>query len=427
MDCRFLSRQTGEIVRMVNKTLAAFTMFAITIAVVSCSPAVAKGKKKYPKPEVPDSLKKYVPVQSGYEVVVPSDGLPEKVQPQNANNNLDVVRHGEKVFLAFRTAPNHFASPKTELYVVSSTDQENWDYEAHFQMDTDLREPRLLSFDGKLFLYFAVLGSNPLDFEPKGTMVSEYGGPGDWTEPEEVFEKGFIPWRARTVGGVPYVIGYRGGENIYDFMEESQEQLLWLTTKDGIEWNPVVEGQPVVYKGGCSETDFAFTVDGAVVAVCRNELGDKDGYGSKVCRAEADAPGDWKCRPDPKKYDSPLVFKHGGNIYLVGRRNISRTGNFDLGKEGMDRKSKSMSYQLDYWKRPKRCSIWLVDPDELKVHFLDDLPSKGDTCFASVIAMSENEYMLYNYTSPPDGPDISWNQGQQGHTLIYRMLLKFEE
>src|SRR6185295_12576797 len=86
--------------------------------------------------------------------IVPGTGLPMETQPGNSNNNLDVVRHGDgRVYLAWRTAPDHFASDRTLMYVVSSTDEEGWRFEAKFSVGTDLREPRLLSLGDTLFLY----------------------------------------------------------------------------------------------------------------------------------------------------------------------------------------------------------------------------------------------------------------------------------
>ena len=104
--------------------------------------------------------------------VVPGPGLPESIEIQNANNNLDVIEHQGRVYLAFRTAPEHFASDRTELHVVSSTDQETWTHETSMSEGTDLREPRFLSIGDELFLYFAVLGDNPLAFEPQGSRVT---------------------------------------------------------------------------------------------------------------------------------------------------------------------------------------------------------------------------------------------------------------
>lgn len=62
-----------------------------------------------------------MPTVSDFEVVVPSEVLLTNVVVQNANNNLDVAWHNGQVFLAFRTAPNHFANDKTVIYALSST------------------------------------------------------------------------------------------------------------------------------------------------------------------------------------------------------------------------------------------------------------------------------------------------------------------
>ncbi len=260
-----------------------------------------------------------------------------------------------------------------------------------------------------------------LVFVPLGALVTRYLGPDEWTEPADFGDEGFIPWRTKLVDGVPYMLGYVGGENIYD-MDGEGTVVLWLTTDDGEEWVPVVEGQPDVISGGVSETDFVFLDDGTLIAVSRNERGDDTGFGSKICRAEAGSLGDWECVNDPRKYDSPLLFRHQSTIYLIGRRNLNETGHFDLGEEG-DWEDLGLGYQLDYWSHPKRCALWTVDPDSLEVEWVLDLPSAGDTCFPGLVQVSEQDYLLANYTSPLDDLDISWVQGQNGRTSIYRVLL----
>lgn len=355
--------------------------------------------------------------------VVPSVGLPQEVVLKNANNNLDVASHDGRVFLAFRTAPTHFASRQAVLYVISSTDEKTWDFEAAFHLDTDLREPRLLAWDGRLWLYFAVLGKNPLSFEPQGMMVSEYQGHGSWTGPDWFYEEGFIPWRVKTIDGMPYMIAYVGGESIYSPDPEPLE-VHWLTTADGVEWQAVIPGQPMVLEGGCSETDFVFLKDGSLLAACRNEMGDEMGYGSKICRADADDLGDWACVADPRKYDSLLLFGRGREVYLIGRRNVTATGHYDVGYESLPTLLRSLFNELLYWVSPKRCSLWKVDAATLTVDFVLDLPSCGDTCFPGLVEKGEGRYTVYNYTSPLDGPDdLSWVEGQMGPTSIYRVDL----
>jgi hypothetical protein len=354
--------------------------------------------------------------------VVPGQGFPSEIVFQTSHNNLDVTWHRGRLYFAFRVAPFHFASPAAMLYVVSTTDQLSWRYEATFDLDTDLREPRFLSVGGRLFVYFAVLGKNVLAFEPQGAQVSEQLAPGRWSEPEPIFEPGFIPWRTRNIDGRGYLIGYVGGESIYQ-NDERELSVHWLLTDDGRTFEPVVPGRPVVLVGGGSETDFAFTGDGGLVAVSRNEAGDESGWGSKICRAGPAALGDWECVSDPKKYDSPLLLNHGGELWLIGRRNLSETGDYDLFQRDLPAAEQATAYQIDYWKRPKRCALWKLDPAARKLAFVLDLPSRGDTCFASVVPLEGSSYLLYNYTSPLDGPDLPWVDAQQGPTLIHWMTL----
>jgi len=364
------------------------------------------------------------PTLSEPVIVVPSDGLPAGVELQNANNNLDVVAHDDRIFLAFRTAPSHFAGRRATLYVVSTADQETWEFEATFHLEKDLREPRLLSWNGRLFLYFAVLGSNPLNFEPGVMMFSERTAPGEWTEPEEFYEEGFIAWRTKTINGTPYMLAYVGGEGIYDVDPEPM-RVHWLTTSDGANWEPVVPAQPVVLEGGCSETDFVFLDDGTLIAVCRNEMGDESGWGAKICRAEAETLGDWQCVGDTRKYDSPLMFRHGDEVYLIGRRNLNDSGDYDLGFDDLNTTLQHLLYELDYWIHPKRTSLWHVDPQTLEVEFVLDLPSRGDTCFPGLIELDADRFLVYNYTSPLDGPDTIWVLGQLGPTQILRQEISF--
>ena len=335
-----------------------------------------------------------------------------------------MIRHDGRVYFAFRTGPSHFASTDVVMYVVSSIDHTTWRFETEIRRGRDVREPRFLSLDGKLHLYFAELGDNPLDFEP-GQMFRTTLDGGVWSTPALSYLPGFIPWRTRVVDGKPYMIGYVGGENIYDLNGEPIS-IHWLTTQDGLTFAPAVGSDPVVSQGGGSETDFAFTEDGDVIAIVRNEAGDELGWGSKICRGRAGDLGNWTCNSDPKKYDSPLVFKHGEHILLVGRRTLSNGGRFDLGRDDLSREDASSLYLLDYSEHPKRCALWRVDPELLKTERLIDLPSKGDTCFASVVTEDDGSYTIYNYTSPLDGEDVGWLIGQLGTTSIYRIRLTFE-
>ncbi|MBK8671972.1 MAG: hypothetical protein IPN93_02995 [Bacteroidetes bacterium] len=57
--------------------------------------------------------------------VIPSPNLPSEINCKRSNNNLDIAFFKNKYYLAFRTAPTHFASKKTIIYIVSSIDLKN--------------------------------------------------------------------------------------------------------------------------------------------------------------------------------------------------------------------------------------------------------------------------------------------------------------
>ena len=364
------------------------------------------------------------PVFTDPVTVVPSDTMPATITSLLSHNNLDIVWHGDRLYFAFRTGASHFASEEVSMYIVSTQDQVTWTHEATIELGRDVREPRFLSYDGRLFLYFAVLGDVPVLFEPQYAMVTEYQGPCGWTEPERILPEldGFIPWRTKTVDGTAYMMGYIGGENIYQ-PDGEPVRVHWFTTEDGRTFEPVVAGQPIVLEGGASETDFVFTDDGGIVAVARNELGDADGWGSKICRAEAGDLGTWTCAQDPKKYDSPILFRHGDAIYLIARRQLANDGNYDLMRRDLPPEEQASIYNQAYWVSPKRCALWRVDGEALTVEHLLDLPSAGDTCFPGVVPLEGDTVLVYNYTSPIDEPDLKWYAGQTGPTSIYRTNL----
>ncbi|MBX7194357.1 MAG: hypothetical protein K1X94_20040 [Sandaracinaceae bacterium] len=364
--------------------------------------------------------------------IVPGAGLPAEAMAQTSNNNLDVIRFEGRVYLAFRTGPSHYASPEVRLHLVSSADEITWDFERSFMRATDLREPRFLEVNGRLFLYMAELGTNPGDFEPMGTLVSERASDGSWSEPESIPElTNAIGWRTRTetIDGTPthFMTAYYGGEMIYDFLESPMIRVELLVTSDGRTFTPFDPAHRTLYVGGASETDFSIGPDGRLFGVMRNEAGDAEsGFGSRVCRAEPGHLAEWTCVSDPKKYDSPLMFFHDGEHYLIGRRNVTSTGNYDLMSGARTHIRQAVLNQGAYRSAPKRCSLWRYVQGEDRFAFILDLPSRGDTCFPGRLdGSTPDDVVVYNYSSDPDGPDVPWGVGQEGPTYIDRHVLHF--
>ncbi len=373
-----------------------------------------------------DSADNDLPRVDGLVQVVPSDGLPEEVVVQDANNNLDVIDVDGEIVMAWRTAPSHFASAETVLYVVSSYNEEEWHYETEIHLGTDLREPRFAWFEDarELYLYFAVLGTSPTAFEPQGTMYVVRDHEGRWSEPAWLRKDDFIPWRISHEKRQPQLMGYTGGGEIYAPEDGLPElEIEWLTSSDGLSWEPIVEDLPVVHTGGASEADFTYQDGGDLLVIARNEAGDSFGFGSLICTAEKDNLAAWTCAHDLKKYDSPLLFDRAGRYWLIARRNMTETGAYDLEMNDLSHEDQALQYEAAYWGEPKRCSLWQVFPEDLVVLHTLDFPSKGDTCFPSAIDRGDGHYTVYNYSSDVDGDDLPWNQGQVQPTFIYKQEL----
>jgi hypothetical protein len=366
------------------------------------------------------------PTQTPPVTVVPSAGLPPQVADNRSNNNVHTIVHRGRIYMVFRTAKWHIASEDTTLYVVSSADQVHWRFEGSFSYGRDLREARLMSWHGQLYLYFAMLGANPAAFEPGGTMATRELAPGRWTPPQHILMDDFIPWAVKVHNGVPYMLGYTGGGGT--FTPNPPDKLVyWLTTANGFDWTPVDPARPVVYQGQCGETDFLFRADGSLVTACQTENDDKLGWGAKVCTAPAADTASWTCRGDPRRLDSPFLFAHGDSVYVIARRQPNFGGDYDLHQDWLpDRNAKFAAYDGAYAGTTKRCALWRIDPATREFSPLVDIPGQGDTCYPSVIPTGADRYLVYNYTSPLDGPDEPWGTALlHGPTLIYRTTLSF--
>jgi len=356
------------------------------------------------------------------EQKVPGPGLPGEIECMDSNNNLDIALFEGRLFLAFRTAPTHFAGRKTRLYIFSSTDRgESWEHEAEVFMGSDMREPRFLVLSGKLMFYYFQAGKNPLAFTPKHIYAMERKGKADWTEPVPVYEPGCVLWRAKVREGKAWITAYCGGDKMYEGGGPGIG-IHFLTTADGYGFQPV--GEDAVVETGGSETAFEFDKDGALYLAIRNESGDGDSWGSKVCRAGPEDYADWRCVDTPFKYDSPLMFRQGEDIYLIARRNID--GAYDKGQRWMWDPAETLYYMARYWWTRKRTALYKLDKEKLEMAPVLDFPSRGDTSFPGLVRLDDGRWLMYNYTSPLEGKDRVWMQGQLRKTIIYSTVIEFE-
>jgi hypothetical protein len=358
--------------------------------------------------------------------IVPSESLAGIVDVGASNANEDIIFFEDRLFLAWRTSPIHWANAQTQLIIVSSTDQgKTWELEHTIDLQTDLREPRFFAFNGKLDLIFFEAGSTPSSFEPKRMLRTRRLSKGVWDENRQFGENKEVPWAVKTRQGIGYLTSYIGDH--YFESPEGALNVLFRQTTDGENWS-LVDGKSTVYQGGVSEAAFEFDADGSIWIVTRNEDGDDTGFGSHVCTAKAGALGTWTCpdKSDPERYDSPHLFRHGDDIYLVARRDVG--GPYDQGDASLTVAEQRSKYLLDYSLRPKRSAIYRIDKAAQKVVHVQDIPGVGDTAFPAVIQVSAHRFLLANYTSPVEYEDWSWLQGQTSNegTKIYFVDVSFE-
>lgn len=357
--------------------------------------------------------------------VVPSETLPPQIRPMASNNNVDIAFHEGRLFMAWRSAPTHFASAEARMFIVSSPDNgATWEFEHALHLGNDLREPRLLSFNGFLQMIFFEGGTNPARFEPRRMLRVRRLAPAVWSDVEVLSERGEVPWDIKVRGGIAYLTSYFGNHN--PGPQPGDLRLVFSRSLDGTVWEPV-DGVPYVYRGGVSEAAFEFEPDGSLYAVTRNEDGDDTGFGSHVCFAPANALSQWDCpdRAHPERYDSPELFRHENELYLAARRDVG--GPYDEGLADLSFGERKVRYLIDYSRRPKRTAIYRLDRRTRSIVHVIDLPSAGDTAYPSVQRTGPHTFLLANYTSPLDNPDISWLEGQTSErgTQIYLLTLTF--
>lgn len=216
-----------------------------------------------------------------WTTLVPSASLPKQIKTRNSNNNIDLVRYRDRYYMAFRTAPTHFASKKTHIYLMSSADGKQWSYETEFFLATDMREPRFVVFRDTLRFYFFEAGSKMFRFEPKHIWTSTLT-PTGWSAMIPTNLDGFVDWRFRVQEGKLYLSAYYG-VNLYENGHHANLRL--FTSEDGVYFSPISE-QPQVTTKGAEEGEFIFDKKGELWATVRLE-----GSGSYLCHASQDSIG----------------------------------------------------------------------------------------------------------------------------------------
>jgi hypothetical protein len=344
---------------------------------------------------------------------IPSACLPKEVLCQKANNNLDVIIYKQRYYIAFRTAPTHFASRQTCLYVMSSADAQKWTYETKISKGCDIREPRFLILKNKLFIYYFEAGRNPLKFQPRNFCVCTLDS-GKWKSTVLPDLKNFVPWNVKIHKGKAYLSAYYG-KGLYKFSHQADLRL--FTSEDGFHWTPLSTEPQCTYKGA-EEGEFEFDKVGNLWATIRLE-----GEGALIAYADKDSLEKWHFTHTGNKYDSALLFAQGDEIYLISRINMD--GEADQAPRWLPLWIRQKYNLVRYSLTEKKTALFRLDRTTKKMVHLFDFPSIGDNAFPRIVEYSSNSFLLFNYSSDISRKPISWLRGQLGKTFIYKTELIF--
>jgi len=360
--------------------------------------------------------------------VVPSDKLPDGLTVMHSNNNVDIKKFNGTLFMAFRTAPTHFASKKTLLSVISNNENEGnkWNFETTFSVGSDLREPRFVATKDHLYLYAVKLGANGTSFTPKLVYRWVYQGPKQWKEIDHDKFSGEVIWDIKEHNDQYYMTSYKGGH--YTFKPKPVE-VNFRVSRDGLNWSPLPgHSTPVVYTGGVSEVSIEWDDQGTMWGETRLEDGDSTGWGSQVITASANDYGTWNTpkESDPNRYDSSKIIKYKNEFYVVARRSLG--GQYDRHMRGLPFNSQRWFQLIRYSLTKMRTAVYHLNKQTHELEWMMDFPSAGDTAYMSVVPLSESRFLIANYTSQLSKNWWTWFRGQTAikGTSIYLAELNFD-
>jgi hypothetical protein len=342
--------------------------------------------------------------------IIPSSNLPEKVKTNASNNNLDIVLYKEKYYQAIRTAPTHFASKETKLYIISTKDFENWEFENEIALNNDKREPRFCVYHDTLFFYFFEGGNKFYKFEPQKVWGTFTTGNKEWNTLVDINLDGYVPWRFRTFNDTIYLSAYYG-KDIYNKNHKGDLRLFIST--NGIKFTPLSKEPQTPLMGG-EEGEFIFDDDGNLFATVRLE-----GDGVLLVKATNSNISEWKAKYTKHKFDSALLFKYNNEIYLISRRNL----------DGYASKGKYRMYNLiRYSVTKKKTALFRFNKETIQLEWLMDFPSTGDNAFPAIAEWNvPGKMILLNYSNDIFGKELNWIRGQFNKTNIYKTVLDMEE
>jgi hypothetical protein len=301
------------------------------------------------------------------------------------NSNTDLFFWRGSYWLVHASGPWHFASARTRLVLRRSSDARSWTEVASFSVPgEDVRDPKLVAFGGRLWLYFFPNRQFP-EPQPYTTLVTSSSDGVGWETPAPVEPGGWLLWKPKPLGAELAATAYW----------HEHDRVALLRSGDGRTWTIVSD---IVRGPSADETALEVLEDGRILATSRLEGRDHDSWfgdpeGTTLLSVAAPPYLEWRrTRDDGARLDGPSLFRWRGRVYAVGRFEPDRRhGLFETG---------SILAR-------KRTALYLVEPHRLAP--LGILPSAGDTSYAGVV-LRKGDLLISYYTSRVDR-DYPWILG----------------
>jgi hypothetical protein len=315
--------------------------------------------------------------------VIVDDGM------HNAFTDITIWRGS--LWLVYVASPSHFASPRSRLVILNSTNTREWYVMASLNGGgEDIRDPKLAVIHNRLSL-FALLNQK-YDPQPYKTVYANSSDGKNWSSFVDIGPGGWLLGKPKTTDQMTWFAP------AHNFQTGT---VVLMRSGDGLQWDPV---STICASEKADETAIEFLSDGQMLSATRLEAGGGlfgSCNGGTWLASSPHPYEDWAkmTRSPITRLDGPALFRVGDDCFAIGRFQPQVHGPF--------------CWQGSVFSR-KRTAIFLVGREGLT--WLKDLPSTGDTAYAGV-EFWDGQIVISYYTNDPKH-DYPWILGMFRPTRI---------
>ncbi len=294
----------------------------------------------------------------------------------NHNAFTTLVKCGNILYAAFRTASVHLAQDGVITVLKSLDDGKTWEVFGRKGCENwDLRDPGLVVLADKVHLF--CFGRKAADVSETSSFHCTLQENGQFS-PLEILKNMPVIWGVATWNGKIYGTAYHSeGKNA--------SRVTLHVSSDGVNWEKLTE---LPFPG--NEASIDFDPDGTLWALVR-DTHDCRCYGGGsipvLCRLEPPYTGTPFSVPLALRLQGPMLKRVNGTSVIAGRR-------------------------WDGWERNRRnlrTDLFII-PDGEDCRFVSTLPSGGDTSYAACVEMPGNRLLLTYYSSHEHTMDLPFEE-----------------